>query len=62
MSRFEAQSVERLDRLNEPRLSSVVERNIRSIQEHQCATERARTRQEKIADLITGISGNLGFV
>jgi uncharacterized membrane protein len=64
MSRSDDQSAahEGLDRLKEPRLASVVERNIRSIEEHHRAAEGARTIREKIADFITGVSGSLGFV
>jgi uncharacterized membrane protein len=52
----------RLGRLNEPKLALVVERNIRSIEEHRISAEACRTRQERIADLITRVSGSITFI
>jgi uncharacterized membrane protein len=52
----------RLERLAQPGIASVVERNIKSIEKHRRDAENARTFQERIADAITRISGSLTFV
>jgi uncharacterized membrane protein len=51
-----------LARLRHPALASVVERNIASIEEHRREAEENRSFQERVADVITRISGSLMFV
>jgi uncharacterized membrane protein len=51
-----------IDRLCHPELAEVVQRNIRSIEEHKRAAEESRNYQERIADIITRVSGSLAFV
>jgi uncharacterized membrane protein len=53
---------DRLERLSHPGIASVVERNIKSIEQHRREAENSRTVQERIADAITRISGSLTFV
>jgi uncharacterized membrane protein len=48
--------------LGEPELAPIVERNIKSIEEHRHQAEESRNLQERIADFITRVSGSLGFV
>jgi len=50
------------DAPDNPRLSDVVERNIRKILKLRAQSARNRTLQERIADWITGFSGRLSFV
>jgi uncharacterized membrane protein len=51
-----------LARLRHPALAGVVERNIASIEEHRREAEENRSFQERVADVITRISGSLTFV
>ena len=51
-----------IGRLCRPELAKIVERNIKSIDEHRRAAEESRNFQERIADFITRVSGSLAFV
>lgn len=51
-----------LDRLGQPALAPVIERNIRAIAQHQAEAEAQRSTEERVADWITWFSGNLPFV
>jgi uncharacterized membrane protein len=55
-------AVVRLGRLGAPELASVVERNIAAIEQHKREAENARSFQERVADVITRVSGSLLFV
>src|SRR5512143_743633 len=47
---------------NNPALSDVVERNIRTIVDLRLKADRDRTLQERLADAITATSGRMAFV
>lgn len=48
--------------LNNPRLNSIVERNIQKLQELREEIERDRTTKDRVADWITRWSGSMSFV
>jgi uncharacterized membrane protein len=48
--------------LRHPDLAGVVERNIKSIEDHRREAEASRNLKERISDAITRISGSLAFV
>ena len=47
---------------NNPVLADVIERNIQTMLDVRRAEERARSRQDRLADLLTRFSGNMWFV
>jgi uncharacterized membrane protein len=54
--------IARLGRLGAPELASIVEHNIAAIEQHKREAENARSFQERVADVITRVSGSLAFV
>jgi uncharacterized membrane protein len=53
---------EDLDNIDDPSLSNVLERNIRTILRLRLKADRGRGLQDQIADAITSFSGRLMFV
>ena len=51
-----------LDRLSEPRLASIIERNVEAISKHRRQGEASRTRQQRFADAVTRFAGSMAFV
>src|SRR6185369_8279873 len=48
--------------IHNPHLATVIERNIQTIELMQTRAVTERTRQDRIADVITGFSGRMSFV
>jgi uncharacterized membrane protein len=61
-NRADADPIADLDNTNNPSLSNVLERNIRTILKLRLKAARERSLQDRIADVITDFSGRLAFV
>jgi uncharacterized membrane protein len=66
MPKYNVDDVDQVDRIgasgDNPSLSNVLERNIRTILKLRLKTLRERRLQDRIADMITDFSGHLAFV
>jgi uncharacterized membrane protein len=62
MNRFDPDSIDQQYNTDNPALSNVLERNIRTILRLRTQADRARSLQDRIADTITNFSGHLVFV
>ena len=63
MQQFELNEGEREEHaLDNPALSAVIERNIRTIINLRSLSSNARSRQDRLADAMTSISGRIVFV
>lgn len=51
-----------LDRLNQPQVASIIERNVEAISKDRHKAELARTRQQRFADWVTRFAGSMAFV
>jgi uncharacterized membrane protein len=62
MNRFDPDLIDQQYNTDNPALSNVLERNIRTILRLRAQADRARGLQDRIADAITNFSGHLVFV
>jgi uncharacterized membrane protein len=62
MNRFDPDLIDQQYNTDNPALSNVLERNIRTILRLRAQADRARGLQDRIADTITNFSGHLVFV
>jgi uncharacterized membrane protein len=62
MTRFDPDAIDQQYNTDNPALSNVLERNIRTILRLRAQADRSRSIQDRIADAITNFSGHLVFV
>jgi uncharacterized membrane protein len=62
MTRFDPDAIDQQYNTDNPALSNVLERNIRTILRLRAQADRSRSIQDRIADTITNFSGHLVFV